>query len=77
MARFENDNWGVGYLDLYLIHFPIAQRHISMSELRYPCFWSDAAQSRVAEPAPVPIQETWRALEELVIEGDKPDGICG
>ncbi|KUI54918.1 NAD(P)H-dependent pentose reductase [Cytospora mali] len=75
MARFENDNWGVGYLDLYLIHFPIAQRHIPMSELKYPCFWSDAAQTQVTEQAPVPIQETWQALEELVVSEANPSGI--
>lgn len=75
MANFENKNWGVGYLDLYLIHFPIAQRHIPMSEIVHPCFWEDAEQTKVTEQVPVPIQETWQALEELVITKDKPDGI--
>lgn len=59
----------------YLIHFPIAQRHIPMSELKYPCFWSDAAQSKVTEQVPVPIQETWQALESLVISPANPAGI--
>lgn len=75
MAHFENKNWGVDYLDLYLIHFPIAQRHIPMSKLKYPCFWSDAAQTKVTEQAPVSILETWRALEELVVPEDNPGGI--
>ncbi|KAI7788408.1 hypothetical protein LA080_010741 [Diaporthe eres] len=34
-----------------------------------------ADQSKVTEQVPVPIQETWQALEELVITKDKPDGI--
>ncbi|KAF3767712.1 Aldo/keto reductase [Cryphonectria parasitica EP155] len=75
MAAFENKNWGVDYLDLYLIHFPIAQQHFPMSELKYPCFWSDAAQKNVAPQVPVPIQETWQALESLVISKDNPKGI--
>lgn len=46
-----------------------------MSELKYPCFWSDAAQTKVTEQVPVPIQETWQALESLVISTDNPGGI--
>ncbi|PSS02101.1 NAD(P)H-dependent D-xylose reductase [Coniella lustricola] len=75
MAEFENKNWGVDYLDLYLIHFPIAQKHFPMSELKYPCFWSDAAQKTVAPQVPVPIQETWQALESLVISDSNPRGL--
>lgn len=68
-------NRGVGYLDLYLIHFPIAQRHIPMSEIKYPCFWSDKAQKKTTEQVPVPIAETWGALEELVRSDGNPGGI--
>ncbi|KAJ4389761.1 metalloendopeptidase [Gnomoniopsis smithogilvyi] len=75
MAEFENKNWGVDYLDLYLIHFPIAQEHVPMSQLKYPCFWSDAAQKNVGKLVPVPIQETWQALESLVITKDNPKGL--
>lgn len=46
-----------------------------MSELKYPCFWSDAAQTKVTEQVPVPIQETWQALESLVISPSNPSGI--
>ena len=36
MGHAQNDAWGLGYIDLYLIHFPVAQTYIPPSELRYP-----------------------------------------
>lgn len=36
MARRQNEAWGLGYIDLYLVHFPIALKYISPDELRYP-----------------------------------------
>ena len=58
------------YLDLYLIHFPIALEYVS-PEKRYPAGWfhdPDAANPRM-KPARVPISETWQAMEELVAAG--------
>jgi D-xylose reductase len=58
------------YLDLYLIHFPIALRYVPF-DTRYPPGWlfaPDVAQSR-AEPVRVPISETWQAMERLVQAG--------
>ncbi|KAI0478584.1 Aldo/keto reductase [Xylariaceae sp. FL0804] len=72
MARLENEAWGLGYLDLFLIHFPIALEFIPFDKIRHPCFWSDEAQTKVTPLAKVPISETWRALEELV-QTEKPD----
>jgi D-xylose reductase len=60
----------VDYLDLYLIHFPIALEYVS-PEKRYPAGWfhdPDAADLRM-KPARVPISETWQAMEELVATG--------
>jgi diketogulonate reductase-like aldo/keto reductase len=60
----------VDYLDLYLIHFPIALEYIP-PEKRYPAGWffdPDAAQPRM-KPVRVPISETWQAMEELVAAG--------
>jgi D-xylose reductase len=60
----------VDYLDLYLIHFPIALEYIP-PEKRYPAGWfydPDAAEPRM-RPARVPISETWRAMEELLSAG--------
>src|SRR4051812_18699665 len=58
------------YLDLYLIHFPIALEYIP-PEKRYPAGWfhdPDAPQPRM-KPARVPIAETWGAMEELLRAG--------
>ncbi len=54
------------YLDLYLIHFPIALEFVPF-ELRYPPEWifdPTAAQPQM-KLANVPIEETWRAMESL------------
>jgi len=36
MAKAQNEAWGLEYLDLYLIHFPIALPFIEPDKLRYP-----------------------------------------
>lgn len=36
MAKAQNEAWGLGYIDLYLIHFPIALPYIEPEKLRYP-----------------------------------------
>ncbi len=54
------------YLDLYLIHFPIALEYVPPDKC-YPAGWfhdPDAAEPRM-KPARVPISETWHAMEEL------------
>lgn len=72
------DDLGLEYLDLYLIHFPIAQPFVD-SEERYPPGWlfdESAAEPRM-ELAPVPLSETWRAMEALVDEGlVREIGVC-
>ena len=66
------------YLDLYLIHFPISLKYVD-PEVRYPPEWffdPKANKPRMIED-PVPIIETWRAMEELMAEGlVKNIGIC-
>jgi D-xylose reductase len=57
---------GLDCLDLYLIHFPIAQKFVPF-EKRYPPAWfydPDAARPKI-ELSGVPIRETWQAMEEL------------
>lgn len=58
------------YLDLYLIHFPIALKYVPI-ETRYPSGWfhdpSDAKPRMV--PDSVRISETWGAMEEVVDQG--------
>lgn len=66
------------YLDLYLVHFPIAQRFVPI-EQRYPPGWftdPDAADPKV-EADQVPIIETWQAMEQLVRDGlVREIGVC-
>jgi D-xylose reductase len=57
------------YLDLYLIHFPIALAFVPFE--RYPPNWfldPESPSPRMA-PARVPIADTWGAMEELVRAG--------
>lgn len=69
---------GLGYLDLYLIHFPIALEYVPIAD-RYPPEWlydPDAANP-VMKPARVPLHQTWAAMEALVDKGlVKNIGVC-
>src|SRR5215218_6761472 len=58
------------YLDLYLIHFPIAQEFVPF-ETRYPPEWffdpsETAPRMKLAR---APLSETWGAMEDLVSAG--------
>lgn len=35
-AKAQNEAWGLEYIDLYLIHFPIALKYVSPEDIRYP-----------------------------------------
>lgn len=68
----------IDYIDSYLIHFPIAQPFVPF-ETRYPPEWIFDPQA--AEPemeiAPVPLYETWKAMEGLYEQGlVKSIGVC-
>ena len=65
-------------LDLYLIHFPIALEYVPIKE-RYPPEWlhNPGAPNPVMKRAPVPLHETWKAMEALVDKGlVKRIGVC-
>ncbi len=68
----------VDYLDLYLIHFPIALKFVPF-DLRYPPEWlhdPDAPEPRM-EIDRVPISETWAAMEEQAAAGRiREIGVC-
>jgi len=69
---------GLDYLDSYLIHFPIAQAFVPI-ESRYPPEWifDPAAAKPEMKIAPVPLAETWQAMEALYNEGlVKHIGVC-
>lgn len=57
-------------LDLYLIHFPIALEYVPIEE-RYPPEWlyNPDADEPEMRPAPVPLYQTWHAMEALVEKG--------
>jgi len=72
------DDLQLDYLDLYLIHFPIAQRFVPF-EKRYPPGWffDPDADHPIIEEARVPVSETWQAMEELAKSGlVRNIGIC-
>ncbi len=68
----------VDYLDLYLIHFPISLKYVDF-DVRYPPEWfhDPDAESPRMEIDPVPLHETWAAMEALVTAGlVKNIGVC-
>jgi D-xylose reductase len=69
---------GLDYLDLYLVHFPIALKYVDFQK-RYPPEWfydPDAAQPTMV-PDAVPLHETWAAMESLVEAGlVRNIGVC-
>lgn len=66
------------YLDLYLIHFPIALEYVPI-ETRYPPGWiadPDSEEPKM-HPIKVPLHDTWNAMQQLVRDGlVKNIGIC-
>jgi len=63
-VRRQLSDWGLDYFDLYYIHFPVALKYVEPS-VRYPPGWAFDGKDEVI-PIPVPIQQTWTALESLV-----------
>ncbi|KAL2705774.1 hypothetical protein AAEP93_001024 [Penicillium crustosum] len=62
MAKKQNDSWGLGYIDLFLMHFPCALKYIDPA-----AWWMD--ETGTVTPDNVPIRETWEAMETLVDSG--------
>jgi len=66
------------YLDLYLIHFPIALEYVDF-DTRYPVEWvhDPAAAIPKMRASRVPLYKTWGAMESLVEKGVcKQIGVC-
>jgi len=66
------------YLDLYLVHFPIALAYVPFDE-RYPPEWfhDPKAAQPMMKPIAVPYADTWGAMEELHRAGlVKHLGVC-
>lgn len=72
------DDLGLEYLDLYLVHFPIALRYVPF-ETRYPPEWvfDPSADPATMELAAIPQAQTWSAMEALVDAGlTRHIGVC-
>ncbi|KAL7948828.1 Aldo/keto reductase [Trichoderma barbatum] len=67
MAKKQNEAWGLGYIDLYLIHFPCALEYVDPAVRQYPAWWMDEDGTIALDK--VPIRETWEALETVVDQG--------
>jgi D-xylose reductase len=64
------------YLDLYLIHFPIAQPFVDFED-RYPPEWITDTTTGKMELAAVPLFETWHGMEAMYEQGlAKQIGVC-
>ena len=69
---------GTDYLDLYLIHFPISLKYVDF-DTRYPPEWifDPITENPRMHIDPVPLSETWHAMEGLVERGHvKEIGVC-
>jgi len=58
------DDLGLDYLDLYLVHFPIALEFVPFEE-SYPPSW-ERCPGEGLRYARVPMQATWGAMEDLL-----------
>ncbi|KIJ46472.1 hypothetical protein M422DRAFT_46191 [Sphaerobolus stellatus SS14] len=67
-AKLQLEHWGLDYFDLYLVHFPISLKYVD-PKVRYPPEWHADEAKTICELEDVPLQETWKAVEELVDEG--------
>jgi len=77
MERSLND-LGLEYLDLYMVHFPIALAFVPF-EQRYPPEWihDPAFPERGMKLDDTPLHVTWSAMEKLVDEGlARTIGVC-
>lgn len=61
------EDLGLDYLDLYLIHFPIAIKFVPF-ETKYPPGFEDPVEKKLIEEF-TPVSETWGAMEEIYNEG--------
>ncbi len=64
------EDLGLDFLDLYLVHFPIALAHVPF-DVRYPPEWvhDPDADPPVMIESGVPLERTWHAMEDLARGG--------
>lgn len=77
-CRRSMDDLGLDYIDLYLVHFPIALSYVDFNR-RYPAEWihDPSAENPGMQLDAVPLSETWGAMEQLVQHGlVRQIGVC-
>ncbi|KAM9944084.1 hypothetical protein ACTFIT_008671 [Dictyostelium discoideum] len=57
------EDLGIGYLDLYLIHWPIAFKNANPSDVTIDWIKDENGYQKIA---PISIRETWQEMEKLV-----------
>lgn len=67
ICRKQLADWGLDYLDLYIVHFPVALKYVDPS-VRYPPGWAYDGKDDI-QLSNASIQETWTAMESLVGKG--------
>ncbi|KAK9325201.1 NADP-dependent oxidoreductase domain-containing protein [Lipomyces orientalis] len=65
MTKKSLADWGLDYFDLWLIHFPIAQKYVDPA-VRYPPNFFSGTDNGTMEFEDVPIAETWAEMEKAV-----------
>ena len=55
---------GLDYIDLYLIHFPIALKYVPIEQL-YPADWVNPDAMRMVPDETVSYHQTYAAMEEM------------
>ncbi|PMD38036.1 putative NAD(P)H-dependent D-xylose reductase xyl1 [Hyaloscypha variabilis F] len=68
ICRKQLADWGIDYFDLYIVHFPVALKHVPV-EVRYPPGWTYSEEDGDVQLSNATIQETWTAMESLVHKG--------
>ncbi|KAF8995030.1 Aldo/keto reductase [Cyathus striatus] len=58
--------WGLDYLDLFLVHFPIALANVPIDHKFPPGWFGDDGKVHLED---TPLHETWKVMEELVDQG--------
>lgn len=77
-CRKSLEDLGLDYVDLYLVHFPIALCYVDFND-RYPPEWlfDPSAERPGMKLDTVPLSETWAGMENLVELGlCRQIGIC-
>ena len=77
-CRRSLEDLGLDYVDLYLVHFPIALSYVDFND-RYPPEWlfDPEAENPSMQLDAVPLSETWAAMEQLVQNGlARQIGVC-